>query len=153
MPEDNYEPEEHFNVVLFYHDGSYNYLKRWLGPEEALHLFRQAIISIGARLGIIEQVMITDGGDFCNMQWIRGKGIVFPPQESPVTERSRFTHVICDECWFAAPRREPYRVKDVVEERCCCCGKLTHSGIYFRAEPEDYPCEGRHESKNESQEK
>ena len=58
---------------------------------------------------------------------------------------SKWTHAICNECWNARnPEREPYRVTEAEEEKCCFCGLETLSGIYTREDPSKTLCKGVH---------
>ena len=36
--------------------------------------------SVGAQIGTTVRVIITDGGDCIAWEWIRGQGVVFPPE-------------------------------------------------------------------------
>jgi hypothetical protein len=31
-------------------------------------------------MGVIDRVILTDGGDCVNMEWVKGKGITYPPE-------------------------------------------------------------------------
>jgi hypothetical protein len=70
-----------FNVVQFFIDESYEYVARWIGPEEAVQIAHRMTTSVGAKIGTTQRVIITDGGDFTNFEWEFGKGVVFPPPE------------------------------------------------------------------------
>jgi len=39
------------------------------------------INSVGARMGMVKRVIVTDGGDMTNFHWEYGKGVVFPTKE------------------------------------------------------------------------
>lgn len=69
-----------YNVCQFFVDESYEYVVRNVGPEEAIQTAIQLCRSVGAKLGTTKRVIITDGGDHCNWEWIHGQGIVFPPE-------------------------------------------------------------------------
>lgn len=71
-----------FSVVQFFAkpDGTYEYVRRFVTSEEAFEAFVHYTNNVATSLGVIERVIITDGGDFTNMEWIRGKGITFPPE-------------------------------------------------------------------------
>lgn len=45
------------------------------------------------------------------------------------------TQPVCDDCWWKWRDREPVRMKNADEEKCCLCGDTTHSGIYIRVNP------------------
>ncbi len=70
-----------FSVCQFFPDESYEYVRRFVTAEEATKAFQHYTSSVGARLGTTTRVIITDGGDDCNAEWVYGKGITFPLQE------------------------------------------------------------------------
>lgn len=55
-------------------------------------------------------------------------------------ESSSWTHACCRACWsksrYNLMGKEPVRVLDDDEERCCFCGEATSEGIYVREPPE-----------------
>jgi hypothetical protein len=54
-----------------------------------------------------------------------------------------WTHLICENCWRKRePKREPVRLINAEEEKCCFCGSLTKSGIYVRENPNFLLCKG-----------
>lgn len=69
--------QELFNVVQFFQDDSYEYVRRGVPAEEAVSAAKHYCSSVGARLGMVKQVMITDTGDCCCFLWEYGKGITF----------------------------------------------------------------------------
>jgi hypothetical protein len=69
-----------FNVCQFFPDGSCEYTRRYVTAEEAMTAFKFYITCVGARIGTTVRVIITDDGDCVNMEWVRGKGITFPPE-------------------------------------------------------------------------
>lgn len=66
-----------FSVCQFFEDGSYEYVRRNVGPEEAVKAAHHYCYSVAARCGITRKVTIVDGGNFINFQWEYGKGITF----------------------------------------------------------------------------
>lgn len=47
-----------------------------------------------------------------------------------------WTQPICAECFKTAnPDREPTRMLESDQEKCCVCGHDTNEGIYIRADP------------------
>lgn len=55
---------------------------------------------------------------------------------------SRWTHSICELCWFnREPDREPARLNLPDQEDCCFCGSPTTSGIYVREDPTGLHCQ------------
>lgn len=60
---------------------------------------------------------------------------------------SKWNHLLCEECWHRRePTRSPLRIKDDPYAPCCVCRRHTNSGIYIRADPREFRCEGRHQS-------
>jgi hypothetical protein len=58
---------------------------------------------------------------------------------------SRWTHVICAECWNARnPERKAVAMICREEEICCYCGRRTTDGLYVRDNPDALPCKGEH---------
>lgn len=72
---------DQFNVVQFFESGHYEYVRRNVSPEKALEAFKTYTTNVAARVGITIRVIITDGGDFTNMEWKYGEGLVFPKPE------------------------------------------------------------------------
>jgi hypothetical protein len=53
---------------------------------------------------------------------------------------SDFNQPLCNRCWFDRNNdRQPARIIQKVEERCCLCASATTSGIYFRVDPKTVP--------------
>lgn len=81
------QPE--FSVAQFYSDkagplsGTHEYVRRYVTAEEAILAARHYTDNVACRMGIIDRVIITDGGDFCVFEWKHGKGVTFPPMEAP----------------------------------------------------------------------
>lgn len=67
-----------FSVCQFFSDDSYEYVRRYVSPEDAMEAFKHYTTSVGARIGITKRVIITDGYDYTNMEWKYGEGITFP---------------------------------------------------------------------------
>lgn len=74
---------ELFNVVQFFPDESYEYVERGMRPEEAVNLAKRLTESLGARVGLVSRLIITDSGDFTCFEWRYGEGAIFPPQKAP----------------------------------------------------------------------
>lgn len=66
-----------FSVTQFFPDGTYEKVREFVGPEEAVEAAHHYCHSVGARLGTTVRVIITDGDDFVNFQWEFGKGVTF----------------------------------------------------------------------------
>jgi len=75
------EQKGEYSVVQFFKDGNYEYVRRFVSVEEAFSAFKHYTSSIAVKLGMVERVIITDGGDCTNVEWLKGKGIVFPTKE------------------------------------------------------------------------
>jgi hypothetical protein len=68
-----------FSVYQFLLDDLSERVREFVSAEEALNAFQHYTTCVGAKLGIVQRVIITDGGDCINMEWKYGKGITFPP--------------------------------------------------------------------------
>lgn len=69
-----------FSVATFFTDGTYNYDIRYTTADIAVNMLKSISQSVGCRiLGVVERIIVTDGGDNINVEWQKGKGIVFPP--------------------------------------------------------------------------
>jgi hypothetical protein len=70
-----------FNVCQFFDDGSFEYVRRGVGPKEAVETAKHYTESVGAQIGTTRRVIITDGGDDTNFEWRYGEGVVYPPHD------------------------------------------------------------------------
>ena len=68
-----------FSVCQFFENGQFEYVRRFVGPQEAVKAALHYCNSVGARMGTTVRVIITDGGDFTNFEWQFGKGVTFGP--------------------------------------------------------------------------
>lgn len=68
-----------FSVCVFFPDGSYEYICRFVSALEAIKVFKQQTETVGAKMGTSVRVILTDGGDCINMEWKHGIGFTFPP--------------------------------------------------------------------------
>ena len=73
--------EDTFNVVQFFEDGSYEYVRRNVSAKEAGAAMAHYTRSVAARMGIVKRVIITDILDQTCFEWEYKKGITFPTQE------------------------------------------------------------------------
>jgi hypothetical protein len=73
-------PANEFSVCQFFSNGMYEYVRRYVGAEEAITAFRHYTENVASRMGIVRRVILTDGGDCVNMEWEYGKGIIYPPE-------------------------------------------------------------------------
>lgn len=65
------------SVAVFFEDGTNQYVSRWIGPKEAVETFKASLEGAGPN---VTRVIITDGLDFTNAEWVRGKGVTFPAE-------------------------------------------------------------------------
>lgn len=61
---------------------------------------------------------------------------------------TRWTHNLCQQCWDGThPGGEkPFSKLKNTEDHCCICGKLNRDGIYYKWNPKEMPCGGKHSS-------
>jgi hypothetical protein len=79
-PAEEDEGPEEFSVAQFFADGSYEYVRRGVNALEAVRAARHYTHNVAAKLGIVDRVIITDGGDDTVFEWIKDRGITFPPE-------------------------------------------------------------------------
>jgi hypothetical protein len=72
--------EREFSVFQFFPDDSYECIKQFVDAKEAVETARDFSQRPAAKIGIIRELRITDGGDFIVFQWKFGEGVVFPPE-------------------------------------------------------------------------
>lgn len=72
---------DEYSVCQFFEDDSYEYVRRFVGAEEAVKAAKHYCTSVGAQLGTTRRVIITDGGDCINFEWQFGKGITYRGDE------------------------------------------------------------------------
>jgi hypothetical protein len=70
-----------FSVCQFFQGGQYEYVRRWVSAEEAKYAFDHYTNNVASRMGATKRVIITDGGDCTNAEWVYGKGITFPEEK------------------------------------------------------------------------
>lgn len=70
-----------FSVYQFFPDETYEKVRSNVDATTALEAARHYIHSVGAKIGTTVRVIITDGGDSCCFEWVKGKGVVFPKEE------------------------------------------------------------------------
>jgi hypothetical protein len=70
-----------FSVCQFFKDGNYEYVRRFVGAQEAVETAKHYAESVGAKIGTTRRVIITDGGDCTNFEWKFGEGVVYPPND------------------------------------------------------------------------
>ena len=69
---------EEFSVYVFFPDGSYIAEQRFVGAETAVRTAHRISSSVGARIGTVERIIITDGGDCTCFEWTREAGVTYP---------------------------------------------------------------------------
>ena len=74
-------PEDKFNVVQFFQDGQYEYVRRNVTAKEAVEATQHYTRSVGARIGTTKRVIVTDMLDQICFEWEDGK-ITFPTQKT-----------------------------------------------------------------------
>lgn len=70
-----------FSVWQFFADEVHEPLLRFVDGRTAVERARHATLSVGARIGTVRRVIITDGGDHTVFEWRFGEGVTFPPLE------------------------------------------------------------------------
>jgi hypothetical protein len=73
-----------FSVYQYFPDDSYEAVVRFVEAQKAIQVAKQCCTSVGAKIGTTRRVIITDGGDCINFEWIFEKGIVFPTPDTPI---------------------------------------------------------------------
>lgn len=74
-----------FSVVFFFADDTYHFELRFVDAETAVKRATDATQSVAARiLKTLKRIIITDGGDHINWEWIHDRGLVFPPPSDEV---------------------------------------------------------------------
>lgn len=73
---------DEFSVYQFFPDGTHECVARFVSAEAAVSTAKSYTTRPAAMIGIIDRVMITDGGDCCVFDWRNGKGIVWPEREA-----------------------------------------------------------------------
>jgi hypothetical protein len=79
--------EAEFSVVQFFSDkagplaGTHEYVRRNVVAEEAIRAAKHYTDNVATNLGVVDRVIVTDGGDYCVFEWKAGEGVTFPPME------------------------------------------------------------------------
>ena len=66
-----------FSVCQFFVNGDYEYVRRYVDAEEAVKAFKHYTDNVATKMGVVNRVIITDGGDSTNIEWIAGKGFSY----------------------------------------------------------------------------
>ena len=72
------EMKGEFNVCQFFVNGHYEYVRRHVPAHEAVKMAHFYTHNVAAKMGIVERVIITDGGDSVVFEWKKGQGITWP---------------------------------------------------------------------------
>jgi hypothetical protein len=70
-----------FSVWWWDADGSQHEELRFVNGETAVQRAHTLTHGPASLVGIVQRVIITDGGDCINFEWKHGEGVVFPPKE------------------------------------------------------------------------
>jgi hypothetical protein len=71
---------DEFSVYQFFDNDTYERVRDHVSIEEAMEAAKHHCTSVGAKIGLVSRVIITDGGDCICFEWRRGAGVIFPPQ-------------------------------------------------------------------------
>jgi hypothetical protein len=74
-----------FSVYQFFPDETWEQVRSFVSAEEAVNAFMHYTTCVGAKVGTTVRVIITDGEDFTNAEWIFSKGVVYPKVEGKDT--------------------------------------------------------------------
>ncbi len=69
-----------FSVYQFFTDGTYERVRSFVSAEEAVQAAHHYTHNIAVKMGVVNRVMITDGGDCCVFEWKDGV-VTWPPRE------------------------------------------------------------------------
>lgn len=81
-----------FSVYWLDPEGTSNPEKRFVTAIEAMRCVADLILRPAAVAGIINRVVITDGGDCIVFEWLHGQGVVWPPEQEIEAAGLRPTH-------------------------------------------------------------
>lgn len=80
---------EHFSVWQFFIGGEYIRVAEGVSAGAAIKAASHCANSVGAEVGLIERIVITDSGDATVFEWKHGEGITWPPRkDSAVVEKT-----------------------------------------------------------------
>ena len=71
--------EELFSVHQFFSDDTNECVRQRVNAEDAVWTAHDFAHSVGAQVGTTVKVRICDSGDYIVFEWIRGRGVVYPP--------------------------------------------------------------------------
>lgn len=70
-----------FSLHQFFPDGSSECVLAFVDAQTAVEKAASLTLRPAAQIGIVERIIITDGGDFINFEWKFGQGITYPPPD------------------------------------------------------------------------
>lgn len=73
--------EGEFSVFQEFDDGTQERVRSFVDAKTAVLAAKHYTTSVGAQVGIVRRVIITDGGDFTAFEWKYGEGVTFPPHD------------------------------------------------------------------------
>jgi len=85
-----------FSVYQFFSTGEYERVREYVVLTDAMQAVEHYCKSVAARMGIVNRVIMTDGGDHIVFEWRFTEGVVWPrpkpeasvPPEPPADRRS-----------------------------------------------------------------
>lgn len=69
-----------FSVYAWDMYGAYERVEAFVDAQTAVEIAHRVAETVGAKLGLTQRIIITDGGDCTVFEWRHGKGVTFPPQ-------------------------------------------------------------------------
>lgn len=72
-----------YNVVQWFENGVYEYVRRNVTAEQAFEAARHYCTCVGAKLGTTVRVIIEDDGGNAAFEWTREQGIIFYGGDDP----------------------------------------------------------------------
>jgi hypothetical protein len=74
------ETRGEFSVYWWDPDGGQNTELRFVDAGRAMNRAASLARGPAAQMGIVERIIVTDGGDFINFEWLKGQGVTYPPE-------------------------------------------------------------------------
>ena len=73
--------DNEFSVYQFLKGDICERVRSFVSAEEAVNAAKHYTSNVAVKMGITKRVIITDGGDCVVFEWLKDKGVVFPPLE------------------------------------------------------------------------
>ena len=70
--------DKQFSVCRFYANGTYEYSARWISFHNAIKELARCANDFDSEIGATLRIIIVDGLDLINVEWVRGQGLVYP---------------------------------------------------------------------------